>query len=321
VPGTLLDRLRGGRLAWTFTIRLMVCVGVAAVASEVLPLQRSYWVVLTVAIVVKPDYGSVFARALQRGIGTIVGSVLGAVILAAVPYGLWLLFPMAVLAAGRPYGRLRNYGLVTTFQTPLVVLLIDLLAPAGWRLPEERLVDTLLGCAIVLLVGYAPWPSSWHSHLPRQFAATLRDICRFMEAALIPDPDPAAGGRGWQLRRKAYRALGDLHGEYQRAMSEPAAVSRRASAWWPAIVALDEVADAATATGVAIRRSAPAPSPDAVHQLTAALYAVAAAIDAGVPPRVGELPDDEALKPVTDAVRPVLSVLGRGRSRPGQVRS
>ena len=263
----------------------MVCVGVAAVASEVLPLQRSYWVVLTVAIVVKPDCGSVFARALQRGIGTIVGAVLGAVILAAVPYGPWLLFPMAVLAAGRPYARLRNYGLVTAFQTPLVVLLIDLLAPAGWRLAEERLVDTLLGCAIVLLVGYASWPSSWHSHLPRQFTATLRDICRFMEVALIPDPDPAARGRGWQLHRQAYRALGDLHGEYQRAMSEPAAASRRASAWWPAIVALDQVADAVTATGVAIRRGAPAPSPDAVHQLTAALYAVADAIDAGVPPR------------------------------------
>jgi uncharacterized membrane protein YccC len=310
VLGTLLDRLRGGRLAWTSTIRLMVCVGVAAVASEVLPLQRSYWVVLTVAIVVQPDNGSVFARALQRGIGTIAGAVLGAVILAAVPYGPWLLFPMAVLAAVQPYGRLRNFGLGATFMTPVIVLLIDLLAPAGWRLPVERLVDTLLGCAIVLLVGYAPWPSSWHSNLPWQFAATLRDICRFMAEALIPDPDPAARGRGWQLRRQAYRALGDLHGEYQRAMSEPAAVSRRASAWWPAIVALDEVADAATATGVAIRRGAPAPSPDAVHQLTAALYAVADAIDAGVPPRAGELPDDEALKPVTDAVRPVLSVLG-----------
>ena len=319
--GTLLDQLRGGPLAWTFTIRLMVCVGVAAVASEVLPLQRSYWVVLTVAIVVKPDNGSVFARALQRGIGTIVGAVLGAIILAAIPYGPWLLFPMAVLAAGQPYGRLRNFGLAATFMTPLIVLLLDLLAPAGWRLPEERLVDTLLGCAIVLLVGYATWPSSWHSHLPRQFAATLRDICRFMEATLIPDPDPdpAARGRGWQLRRTAYRAVGDLHGEYQRAMSEPAAVSRRASAWWPAIVALDEVADAATATGAAIRRGAPAPSPGAVHQLTAALSAAADAIDADVPPRIGELPDDEALKPVTDAVRPVLSVLGSGPqpARPG----
>ena len=175
--------------------------------------------------------------------------------------------------------------------------------------------------AIVLLVGYASWPSSWHSHLPRQFAATLRDICRFMEAALVPDPDPAARDRGWQLRRQAYRALGDLHGEYERAMSEPAAVSRRALAWWPVIVALDEVADAATATGVAIRHGTLAPSPDAVHRLTMALYAVADAIDAGVPPRAGELPDDDALKPVTDAVRPVLSVLGRSRSRPGQVRS
>jgi uncharacterized membrane protein YccC len=321
VRGTLLDQLRGGRLAWTFTIRLMVCVGAAAVASEVLPLQRSYWVVLTVAIVVKPDNGSVFARALQRGAGTIVGAVLGAVILAAVPYGPWLLVPMAVLAAGQPYGRLRNFGLGATFMTPLVVLLIDLLAPAGWRLPEERLVDTLLGCAIVLLVGYAPWPSSWQSNLPGQFAATLRDICRFMQAALIPNPDPAARGRGFQLRRKAYRALGDLHGEYQRAMSEPAAVSRRASAWWPAIVALDEMADAATATGVAIRRGAPAPSPDAVHQLTGVLYAVADAIDADVPPRVGKLPDDESLKPVSDAVRPVLSMLGPGPPPADQVTS
>jgi uncharacterized membrane protein YccC len=310
---TLLDQLRGGRLAWTFTIRLMVCVGLAAVASEVLPLERSYWVVLTVVIVVKPDNGSVFARALQRGIGTIVGVVLGAVLLVAVPYGPWLLLPMAVLAAGQPYGRLRNFGLAATFMTPLILLLIDLLKPAGWQLPEERLVDTLFGCAIVLLVGYATWPTSWHSHLPRQFATTLRDIPRFMAAALIPDPDPAARDRGGQPRRQTYRALGDLHGEYQRAMSEPAAVSSRASAWWPAIVALDGVADAATATGAAIRHGAPAPSPHAVHQLTAALYTVADAIDAGAPPRVGELPDDEALKPVTDAVRPLLSELEPGQ--------
>jgi hypothetical protein len=78
------------------------------------------------------------------------------------------------------------------------------------------------------------------------------------------------------------------------------------------VVALDEVADATTATGVAIRRGAPAPSPDAVRQLAAALYAVADAIDADVPPRIGELPGDEALKPVTDTVRPVLSALGSG---------
>jgi uncharacterized membrane protein YccC len=309
---TLLDQLLGGRLEWNWTIRLMLSVGIAAVASEVLPLQRSYWVVLTVVIVVKPDNGSVFARAIQRGIGTIIGAELGAVILAAVPYGPWLLVPMAVLAAGQPYGRLRNFGLGAAFTTPMILLLIDLLKPAGWQLPQERLVDTVLGCAIVLLAGYVTWPSSWHSHLPRQFAASLRDVRPYFEAELIPAPDAAADGRRWQLGRTARRALGDLHGEYQRAMAEPAAVSRRASAWWPAIVALDGVTDAATVTGAAIRRGAPVPSPDAVRQLTAALNAVAAAIDAKVPPRLGRLPDDDALKPVTDAMRPMLSVLGSG---------
>jgi uncharacterized membrane protein YccC len=73
----VIEQLIGGRIAWEFTIRLMLCTGVAAVASEVLPLSRSYWVVLTVVIILKPDYGSVFARAVQRSVGTVAGAVLG----------------------------------------------------------------------------------------------------------------------------------------------------------------------------------------------------------------------------------------------------
>ncbi len=82
----------GGQVSRTFVIRLMACIGVAGLVSEVLPLQRSYWVPLTVAIVLKPDYGSVFARAVQRGIGTIVGAVAGAVLLVLF-HGAWLLVP------------------------------------------------------------------------------------------------------------------------------------------------------------------------------------------------------------------------------------
>jgi len=81
-----------GRVNWIFTLRLMACMGAAGLVSEVLPLQRSYWVPLTVAIVFKPDYGSVFARALQRGIGTVVGAVAGAALLVLV-HGAWLLIP------------------------------------------------------------------------------------------------------------------------------------------------------------------------------------------------------------------------------------
>ena len=104
----------GGRIAWEFTLRLMICTGAAAILSEVLPLQRSYWLVLTVGIILKPDYGSVFARALQRGVGTVIGAVLGAVILIEVPYGPWLLLPFGVLAALLPYAKARSFGLAAS---------------------------------------------------------------------------------------------------------------------------------------------------------------------------------------------------------------
>ena len=119
----------GGRLTRIFTVRLMLSIGVAALVSQAFPLQRPYWVVLTVAIVLRPDFGSVFARALQRGLGTIVGAVVGAVILIVLPPGPLLLIPCALFAGLPPYGRDLNWGLFSTFLTPLVVILIDLLTP------------------------------------------------------------------------------------------------------------------------------------------------------------------------------------------------
>jgi uncharacterized membrane protein YccC len=324
----VLDELGGGRLSRIFTLRLMACMGVAALVTEVLPLQRSYWVPLTVAIVLKPDYGSVFARALQRGIGTIVGAVAGAVLLILV-HGTWLLIPFALLAALLPYGRSRNYGLLATFLTPLVVVLIDLLAPAGWRLAEDRLIDTLIGCAIVLLVGFAPWPMSWYAHLPQQFAQTALDVCAYMEEALLApasaDTGAAAGSAAGvmrpparsRMRRATYRALADLRAEFQRTMSEPPSISRRATAWWPAVVALEQVMDAVTSTALAVSRGTSV-SGSGVRQLAAALRAVSEAASTGTAlPDTLELPDDETLKPAKEAVRALLGVLGRGQRLSG----
>ena len=317
LAGRLLDEFGGGRLSRIFTLRLMACMGVAGLVSEVLPLQRSYWVPLTVAIVFKPDYGSVFARALQRGIGTMVGAVAGAILLVLV-HGTWLLIPFAVLAALLPFGRSRNYGLLATFLTPLVVVLIDLLSPAGWRLAEDRLIDTLIGCLIVLLIGFAPWPMSWYAFLPRQYAQTALDVRRYLEEAL----GTSSGGDGSagdapparsRLRRSTYRALADLRTEFQRTMSEPPSISRRATAWWPAVVGLEQVMDAITSDAVAVSRGATV-SPADVRILSEALRAVGEAASAGTAlTEAPEWPEDETLRPVTEAVRALLGVFGTGQ--------
>jgi uncharacterized membrane protein YccC len=327
----LLEQLYGGRIAWEYTIRLMLCTGVAAVLGEVLPLQRSYWLVLTVGIILKPDFGSVFARALQRAIGTVVGAVLGAAILAVVPYGPWLLVPFGVLAALLPFARARNFGLAATFLTPLVVLLIDLLDQTGWRLAETRLVDTVLARAVVLVVGYAPWPSAWQVHLPAQFSGAVRAVADYMDEALTTEADGskrppggavAPGGLPeWpsRLRRNAGRALSNVRADFQRTLSEPAFVSRRTAAWYPAVVSLEEVMDAVTAIAISLGRGAPPPPPAEVHQLSGALRTVADAIETDLPLRsAARLPADPQLEEVTAAVRSVLSMVTRSGDDPAK---
>lgn len=304
-----------GRQNRIFALRLMACVLAAGVFTEVVPVQRSYWVLLTVAIVLKPDYGSVFARALQRGIGTVLGAVLGAVLLVWL-HGLWLLIPFALLAGLLPLGRSRNYGLLAVFLTPLVVILIDLLSPSGWHLALDRLIDTLIGCGIVLVVGFAPWWMSWYAHLPRQFATTGAAVAAYMEVALGGSSSGSGAGAGLvpersKMRRRTYRAVADLRAEFQRTMSEPPSISRKASAWWPAVVGLEQVMDAVV--GVAVGSDA-VPSADAVRVLSSALRDACAAAAAGSPvlPAGVAWPSDEALAAVTETVRALIRVLRTG---------
>lgn len=292
--------LRNGSLARLYALRLMVCMGVAAAISEVLPLQRSYWVMLTVAVVLKPDFGSVFARAVQRGVGTIVGAVLGAVLLAVLPYGPLLLIPLAVFTFLMPYGMSRNYALLAASLTPVVVFLIDLLTRGGWQLAEDRLIDTAIGCAVVLLLGYLPWPSSWYARIGPQFADAVRETAHFLDHAFAgPDSDRSL------VRRHAYRQLSDLRTVFQQALAEPASLNRQASAWYPAAVALERTIDTITATFVATQRGAAAPSGPAVSQLVAALDEIGRAVRTGEAPPHRALPSDPAARPIARAIEQV----------------
>ena len=289
----------GGRFTRIFVVRLMLSIGVAALVSQALPVQRSYWVVLTVAIVLRPDFGSVFARALQRGIGTVVGAVVGAVVLIIVPAGPLLLIPCAFFAGLLPYGRDRNWGLFSAFLTPLVVILIDLLTRAGWALALDRLIDTVLGCAIVLLVGYAPWPSSWHAHLPEHFATALDSVARYTDQALTGAPERSA------LRRQTYRVLSDLRTEFQRTMAEPPSVSRRLARLWPALTALEQVTDTVTATAVHADVTGPRPGPREVAPLADALRSLASGIRDGQLPEDLPLPDRADVRELADQIAEV----------------
>ncbi|GLZ40712.1 FUSC family protein [Actinokineospora sp. NBRC 105648] len=293
-----------GRRTWSLVLRLMVCVGLAVALGRLLPLEHSYWVALTVAIVLKPDFGSVFGRAVLRGLGTVAGVLLGAGVLAIDPPGWVLVLLMAVAAAALPVGQVRNYGMFSTFVTPLVLVQLDLAEAGNWALVAARLLDTALGCAIVLIFGYLLWPGARHPRVGEDLADALDIVAEYLDHALL-------GRRGERssLRRQAYRALSDVRTAFQQSLVEPSAAGRRAAAWWPVIVGLERLTDAVTGVAVAIDRGAdPIEEPD-VKVLAATVREAAKAVRGERAPKRSALPKSERLARVVGELTAVNATL------------
>ncbi|MGW2565663.1 FUSC family protein [Streptomyces sp. NPDC001537] len=282
--------------SWRYGLRLALCIGLAQALVSIVPVPRSYWVALTITFVLKPDFGSVFSRALLRALGTVAGLVIAAAVLAAVPRGWWDVPVMLVLAPLIPAFTPRGYGYQTAAITPVILLLSDVLNHQGTALLLPRLVDSLIGCGIALVAGYLLWPESWHTRVGDRLADAVADTARYVESAFGDGTEPAARAR---MRRRLYRDLSVIRTEFQRALTEPPPTGRRAAAWWPLVVAVERIVDATTAAAVRVRHGAATPSAAEIRQVTMQLVELAEG-----------LRDTEILYPVrTDLTGPAGSVL------------
>jgi uncharacterized membrane protein YccC len=307
----LADRTLGSPDTRDFAVRLVLCMTIAEVARQLLPIERPYWVLLTVAIVLKPDLGSVFTRAVQRGAGTLLGVLVGSLLLSVLPRDGWVVVAMAVATGLLPWARGANFGLFSVFQTPVIILLLDLAVPGGPGLVGARLVDTLIGCAIVLVAGYLVWPRTWRAPLDEALPAAALALDEFVGAAFAGDP--AARRRA---RRRTYRALTELQNQLQRRLAEPPPISTRAAAWWPVIVQLERTADAVTEAAVAVGQGGAAPDPAQVAVLRRALRGLEDDVRAHRPPDDAEILAEGVLAPVArevDAVRRLVRDAAPGR--------
>jgi len=293
-----IDQMLSGPRTWHFALRLTICIAVAEVVRQLVPTGRSYWIALTVAMVLNSDFGSVFARAVQRAAGTVVGVAIGAAVLALIPHGFGDVIAIGVLASLLPIAIQRQYGMFATFLTPLVILLIDLFNPHGWTTASDRLIDGCIGCGIVLVFGYLLWPETFASRIGPYFVGAVEGIAAYATAALQSD-----GADRGALRRAAYRRLSDLRTVFQQALAEPPPVSRRASAWWPGIVALERLTDAVTRAAISVDHGAPAPPPEGVHTLVVGISDLATAVTQSQRPRQLDLPADPILDDIATELR------------------
>ncbi|MFD2369588.1 FUSC family protein [Brevibacillus sp. GCM10020057] len=146
-------------VGWQYCLRMGLCMAVAEAVGALLHQERSYWIPLTVAIVLQRSFAAVATRVIRRGAGTVAGALLGgALLLGSLPPTAGLLLA-AALAALRPIFRSRSYTVYSMLMTPLMVVLLGFGTPMSADVLFTRVLDTGIGGAIALVCGYFLWPS------------------------------------------------------------------------------------------------------------------------------------------------------------------
>jgi len=202
-------------VAFRHALRCGVCVSLAVAVERLSGIEHGYWIPMTIAIVLKPDFAGTFQFGLLRVAGTLLGLVLTTALVHYAFGNAWeQLVLLALLCIGFRMLVTVHYGLGVMMLTGIVVILLafDGIAPGETML--ARGAATAIGSAVALLA-YALWPT-WEHRRVRPALAAMLDAYRRYSATLLADDLPAriaARGVARSTRTNAQASLDRLRGE------------------------------------------------------------------------------------------------------------
>jgi uncharacterized membrane protein YccC len=142
--------------------------------SRKLHLPHGYWLPMTAAIVLRPDFAATFNFGLLRVVGTILGLVLTTVLLHITPAEPWThLALMAVLCMAFRYLATAHYGAAVSALTGTVVILLSYEGVNSGAAVHDRVINTILGSGMALLA-YVLWPT-WEKGRVRAALSDMLD--------------------------------------------------------------------------------------------------------------------------------------------------
>jgi uncharacterized membrane protein (TIGR01666 family) len=227
-PHVFFDNFTLDSAAFKHALRVsLVCLVGFTVAKALALGHHSYWVLLTIIVILKPGFSLSKQRNYQRLIGTIAGGVIGIAILMFVPnnnvqFALMLIFMLGTYSFQR-----LNYVVSVIFMTPYVLILFKFLKIGHLDIVEERIVDTIIGSTIAFIASYIIFPT-WEFE---QIKHSLADVIYSNVSYLVKIAKTVTGTTvtttEYKLARKdVYVKSANLSAAFERMTSEPKSKQR-----------------------------------------------------------------------------------------------
>ena len=222
--------------AFRHAVRLAAAIMAGEAIARGFGFVRPYWIPMTIAIVLKPDFSSTFSRGVLRLAGTFIGLVFATALFHFLPPS--VIAQIAVIAAlmftVRYFGQ-AHFGVSAGAVGALVVYLVSLTGVSPKEVIAARAMNTAIGGALALAV-YGFWPT-WERTQTAAAAAKMLDSFRaYFHGVIERYRDSTQQPAVDRTRIAGRRARTNLEASIERASCEPG-ISRETVAVLTSILA------------------------------------------------------------------------------------
>ncbi len=218
----LIDNLTISSPVFRHSLRICVTLTISYAIIIYCEIPYGYWIPITAAIILKPDFNATKQRAIERVGGTAAGGIV-AIIAAGFIHNKLILFTFIIILIFLAFAnRLRSYCLYAFYWTPVIILLIDYNNIGNWDVALERILYNLTGGILALIAIYHFLPKWERYNIPDYLTKAISANRHFGNVVLM-----SFAGKSFnvseieQLRQEAYREYINLTAAFERFLKEP----------------------------------------------------------------------------------------------------
>lgn len=219
---TLATNFNSDSAIFRHSLRLAIVVAVGYLIGSYFSVQNAYWILLTIIVIMRPNYGLTKVRTRKRIIGTLIGGALAiGIVLLTQNTTLYAVFGLLSLTLAFSLIQ-RNYTTAAIFITLSIIFIYALLKPDVHDVIQYRILDTLVGAGLAALGNFILWPKWELENINQVIAASVKTNLEYLQEIDFyyhkKDKLPVS----YKLvRKRAFLEMGNLSGAFQRMTQEP----------------------------------------------------------------------------------------------------
>ncbi|MEX2592292.1 MAG: FUSC family membrane protein [Anditalea sp.] len=219
---TLTENLSFKSPIFKHSLRLTLTFLIGFAIGVVFSLQNSYWILLTIIVIMRPGYALTKQRSKHRLYGTLIGGTIafGVVFITQNEYIYGVLAVVTFILAFSLVQK--NYKSSAIFITLNIVFVYALLKPDASNVIQFRVLDTLMGATLAIIANSIFWPSWEYLNIQEFIGKSILANRLYLEEINNYYHHKDNKGPSYKLsRKKAFLAIGDLNAAFQRMTQEP----------------------------------------------------------------------------------------------------